>query len=72
MSISASYVLTILFSMVMHFVVPFQILTPRRRSEFSTTEIDDALIAKAANIGLIKIPKSGYKSPAATGTPLAL
>ncbi len=51
---------------------PFQILAPRSRSELSTTEIDEALIAKAANIGLIKIPKNGNRRPAATGTPLAL
>lgn len=52
--------------------LPCQILAPRNRSEFSTTEIDEALIANAANIGLIRIPKTGYKTPAATGTPAAL
>ena len=44
----------------------------RNLSEFSTTEIDDALIAKAANIGLIRMPKKGKRMPAATGTPEAL
>ena len=29
------------------------------RSALSTTEMDDALMAKAANIGLIRIPKTG-------------
>ena len=32
---------------------------PRRRSEFTTTEIDDAVIAKAANMGLMRMPKKG-------------
>ena len=31
----------------------------RRRSEFKTTEIDDAVIAKAAKIGLMRMPKKG-------------
>lgn len=31
----------------------------RSLSALSTTEIDDALIAKAANIGLIRIPNQG-------------
>ena len=51
---------------------PFQIFAPRSRSELSTTEIEEALIAKAANMGLIKMPKNGNRRPAATGTPLAL
>jgi len=34
-------------------------LAVRKRSELSTTEIEDALIAKAANIGLIRMPKNG-------------
>ena len=49
-----------------------QIFAPLRRSEFRTTEIDDALIAKAANIGLMRIPKNGKRRPAAIGTPDAL
>ena len=44
----------------------------RRRREFNTTEIDDAVIAKAANIGLMRMPKKGKSNPAATGTPEAL
>ena len=44
----------------------------RRRREFKTTEIDDAVIAKAANMGLIRMPKKGKSNPAATGTPEAL
>ena len=31
----------------------------RRRSEFKTTEIDDAVIAKAANMGLMRMPRKG-------------
>lgn len=44
----------------------------RRRREFRTTEIDDAVIAKAANIGLMRMPEKGKSKPAATGTPEAL
>lgn len=36
----------------------YQILVLRSRSELSTTEIDEALIANAANIGLIRMPKT--------------
>ena len=36
------------------------------------TEIEEALIAKAANIGLMRMPKKGNRTPAATGTPEAL
>ena len=50
----------------------FHILVPLNRNAFMTTEMDEALIAKAANIGLIRIPKNGYRRPAATGTPEAL
>ena len=31
----------------------------RRRREFNTTEIEDAVIAKAANMGLMRMPKKG-------------
>ena len=41
-------------------------------SEFSTTDSDEALIAKAAKIGPIRIPKNGNRIPAAIGTPEAL
>lgn len=50
----------------------FYSFTVRSRSEFVTTEMDDALIAKAANIGLMRIPRKGKRIPAATGTPAAL
>ena len=36
-------------------------------SEFNITENELKLIAAAAIIGLSKIPKKGYKTPAATG-----
>ena len=36
-----------------------QIRTCLNLKEFTTTEIDEALIAKAANIGLIKRPSIG-------------
>jgi hypothetical protein len=49
-----------------------QIFTRRKRNAFITTENEDALMAKAANIGLINMPNAGNKSPAATGTPAAL
>lgn len=36
-----------------------QISTVRRRRELVTTEIDDALMAMAANMGLIRMPITG-------------
>jgi hypothetical protein len=44
----------------------------RRRSAFPTTDTEDRLIAKAANIGLSSRPNTGYSTPAAIGTPSAL
>ena len=37
-----------------------------------TTDTELRLMAAAAIIGLSKIPKTGYRTPAATGTPRAL
>ncbi len=37
----------------------FQIFALRSRSELTTTEIEDALIANAANIGLMRTPNRG-------------
>ena len=48
------------------------IFAPRSRSAFSTTDSDEALIAKAAKIGPIRMPKNGNRMPAAIGTPEAL
>ena len=69
-------------ALVIPFVISFRHVTlltglrhtfaVRSRSEFSTTEIDEALIAKAANIGLIRMPKKGKSTPAAIGTPAVL
>lgn len=42
------------------------------RSAFVTTESELALIAALAQIGEIRIPKIGYKTPAATGTLIVL
>jgi len=39
--------------------MPTHSLEVRSLSELSTTEIDDALIANAANIGLIRMPNKG-------------
>jgi hypothetical protein len=36
-----------------------QISNLRKRSALSTTESDEALMAKAAKIGLIRMPKKG-------------
>src|SRR6185312_1412999 len=44
----------------------------RRRSAFDTTDTDDRLIASAAIIGDSTIPRTGYNTPAAIGTPMAL
>ena len=41
-------------------------------SAFTITETELKLIAKAAIIGESKIPKYGYKTPAAIGTPKTL
>ena len=44
----------------------------RNRNAFTITETELKLIAKAAIIGESKIPKYGYKTPAAIGTPKTL
>ena len=36
------------------------------------TDTELSVIAALAQIGLIRIPKKGYSTPAATGTPMAL
>lgn len=43
-----------------------------RRSAFPTTDTELRLIAAAAKIGEIRMPKNGKRIPAATGTPEAL
>lgn len=56
-----------------HVVPPFtHIWAPLSLRAFNTTETDEALIAKAAKIGPIRMPKNGKRIPAATGTPNAL
>src|SRR5438067_2099810 len=44
----------------------------RSRKALATTLTDDRAIAAAATMGDNKIPKTGYRAPAATGTPTAL
>ena len=44
----------------------------RKRSAFAITETELKLIAAPAIIGLRRIPKKGYRAPAAIGTPSAL
>ena len=44
----------------------------RRRRAFAITETELKLMAAAAIIGLNRIPKNGYKTPAAIGTPSVL
>ena len=44
----------------------------RRRKELLTTETELKAIAAAANSGFNKIPKKGYKAPAAIGMPITL
>lgn len=41
-------------------------------NEFPITDTELKLMAAAAKIGLNKIPKNGYSTPAATGTPIEL
>lgn len=43
-----------------------------RRKEFPTTETELSAIAAAAMTGLNRMPNTGYRMPAATGTPAAL
>jgi len=50
----------------------YQSLMLRRRSALAMTETELALIAAAATIGLSSTPRTGYSTPAATGTPSAL
>jgi len=49
-----------------------QIFTDRSLSALLTTDRDDALIANAAKIGPIRMPKNGNRIPAAIGTPTPL
>lgn len=46
--------------------------TRRSRRVLVMTDTDDRLIAAAAIIGDINVPVNGYKTPAATGLPMAL
>ncbi len=48
------------------------IFTRRSRRALVTTETEDRLMAAAAMIGLRRMPKPGYRMPAATGTPSPL
>ena len=43
-----------------------------KRSEFVITDTELKLMAAAAKIGLSKIPKNGYRTPPAMGTPIEL
>jgi len=44
----------------------------RSRSALPITETELSVIAALAQIGLISRPRNGYRTPAATGTPIAL
>ena len=62
-----------------HLIVPLTLLgseihsfIDRSRSALAMTETELKLIAAPAIIGLRRIPKNGYKAPAAIGTPSAL
>ena len=44
----------------------------RKRSAFAITETELKLMATLAIIGLNRIPKNGYSTPAAIGTPIVL
>jgi len=46
-----------------------QIEILRSRKALLITEIDDRLIAAAAKMGETRVPRKGYRMPAATGTP---
>ena len=47
-------------------------VTERNRKAFAMTETELKLIAAPAMIGLSKMPKNGYSTPAAIGTPSEL
>ena len=47
-------------------------LITRRRSAFTITLTEDSDMAAAAKMGDSSIPKNGYKTPAAIGTPAEL
>ena len=49
-----------------------QSATCRKRSAFAMTDSELSVMATLANIGVINRPVSGYNTPAATGTPMAL
>lgn len=49
-----------------------QIFTVLSLRALPTTETEERLIAAAAKIGEIRMPKNGNSTPAATGTPAAL
>ena len=48
------------------------ILTRRKRSALPITDTELSDIAAAAIIGDSRMPKNGYSTPAATGTPMLL
>ena len=50
----------------------FYSLALRKRSALVITETELKLMAAAAKMGLSSIPKNGYRTPAAIGTPIAL
>lgn len=52
--------------------LPVPTLTLLNRNAFAMTETDDSDIAAAAKTGLRSSPDTGYRSPAAMGTPAAL
>ena len=51
---------------------PPYIFTERSLSALPITDTDDRLMAAAAKIGEIRMPRNGKRIPAATGTPAAL
>jgi hypothetical protein len=51
--------------------LPYKVIL-RRRSAFPITDTELKVIAKAAIIGLKRIPKTGYRAPPARGIPIEL
>ncbi len=51
---------------------PFHSRRCRNRSAFATTLMELRLIATPANMGFMSKPKTGYSTPAASGTPMPL
>src|SRR5262249_22246864 len=56
----------------LHYSTKRHMRTRRKRRALPITDTELKLIAAAASMGLSRIPKNGYNTPAAIGTPIEL